>query len=203
MKKNETRASLVRYFAYTLFAFILMKLLGVLLQNGNYAWLFEHQPIEWLHFSLLLASVIVLWPGRGPGNDRYRVVATVLLSLAAFASLRELDLLLDRLIPVLGWKIAFVLPVFAIAYATVHRRIFWQAMDRFVSMPAFALFWSGFVIAVPLAQLLGHGPLLQALMGEDYIHMYKQVIEESAELIGYFVILAAAFEYRFTFSSER
>lgn len=199
------RAAIVvrRYLAYTVAAFLLMGMINLLVGEGDYSTLVENRLIEWMQFGMVAGTGAFLMLACFRSGESGRVLAVVLGSIACFAALRELDELLDALIPVVGWKIAFALPVFAIVYALRHRSAFVQGLDRLVSMPAFALFWSGFLIAVPLAQLLGHGELLQALMGDDYIRAYKHVIEESAELIGYWVIVAAALEFRLTYRPPR
>lgn len=45
-----------------------------------------------------------------------------------------------------------------------------------------------------LAQLVGHRPFLQLVMGDDYTGQYKRVIEESVELVGYFLLFVGSLE---------
>lgn len=74
----------------------------------------------------------------------------------------------------------------------------WRELNRqiatFLSSRAFATLWAGFIVAVPVAQLLGHGPFLETLMGDDDERSYKRVIEESGELIGSILLLAGSIE---------
>jgi len=69
-----------------------------------------------------------------------------------------------------------------------------EQFASFVGSPAFVLGWAGVMIVLPVAQLIGHGPFLEAMLGEHYRRAYKHVIEESAELIGYMMLAAAAVE---------
>jgi len=69
-----------------------------------------------------------------------------------------------------------------------------RQIAHFLPSPAFTMLWAGFVVAVPVAQLLGHGSFLKSLMGDDYIRSYKRVIEECGELIGYMLLLAGSVE---------
>jgi hypothetical protein len=48
--------------------------------------------------------------------------------------------------------------------------------------------WSGFLAVVVLAQLVGHAELLKLVMGSDFKKGYKQIIEGSLELFGYYLI---------------
>lgn len=50
------------------------------------------------------------------------------------------------------------------------------------------------IVAVPIAQLLGHAAFLESLMGENYMRAYKRVIEESGELLGYLLLLEGSIE---------
>jgi len=54
--------------------------------------------------------------------------------------------------------------------------------------------WCGFVIAVPFAQMVGHGEFLMEVMGDDYVPHYKRVIEELGELVGYIIMLVGVAE---------
>ena len=56
------------------------------------------------------------------------------------------------------------------------------------------MLWAGFIILVPIAQLLGHRPLLMLIFAEDYTFALKQTIEETLELCGYLVCLAGMSE---------
>ena len=67
-------------------------------------------------------------------------------------------------------------------------------LAEFVAHRAFVLFWAGFIVAVPYAQLVGHAAFLESLMGDDYQRDYKRVIEELGEMLGYLLILLGSIE---------
>ena len=58
----------------------------------------------------------------------------------------------------------------------------------------FFLLWAGFIIAIPVAQLVGNGAFLQAIMNDDYSRDYRRIIEEIGELMGYGLILVGSIE---------
>ena len=67
-------------------------------------------------------------------------------------------------------------------------------IEQFIRTRSFALLWCGFIVAVPYAQLVGHGNFLELLMGDDYMRDYKRVIEELGELLGYLLIMVGSLE---------
>jgi hypothetical protein len=144
-------------------------------------------PVEWGQFWLLvvitLANVVA-----GVRFRAFREVFLLLAAAAGFATVREMDYLLDRLVPALGWQIGFVLPVAAGVLAARAGDRFWAQMRVFVRTGAFVTLWAGLMIAIPVGQLVGHGELLELLMGEDYDHHYKHAIEEMLESTGYLVL---------------
>jgi len=185
--------TVVRLSLYTTVVFAFTASLPLFVQHQDITVYRENGPVEWLQFSLLAAATLVLVAGasRMPG---LRIVLLVLACFSAFAATRELDAILDAVLPGIGWKIAFAYLAVAAALVLGDRDGLMAQLRWFVSGRGFALLWAGFVIAVPFAQLVGHGAFLQLLMGEDYIRYYKTVIEESGELFGYFLIFAGSLE---------
>lgn len=115
--------------------------------------------------------------------------------LSAFALLRELDFALDRTIPIVGWKIAGVLPL--VIAILLYRK--WSSIclqiTEFTRTRAFSLLWAGLMTVIIIAQLLGTTSWFQAMMGDSYNWIYKRIIEESGELMGYIILLFGAIEY--------
>ena len=58
------------------------------------------------------------------------------------------------------------------------------------------------MVAIPYAQLIGHGPLMEDLFGENYERSIKRLIEESAETLGYVMILIGIFDFGLTLESQ-
>lgn len=144
-------------------------------------------PVEWAQFALLtLVAGVNL--AAGVRVRAFREVFFLLAAAAGFAAVREMDYALDRIVPVLGWKIGFVLPLAAGVFAARAGDAFWAQMGVFVRTGAFVTMWAGLIVAIPVGQLVGHGELLELLMGEDYDHHYKHAIEEMLESAGYLMI---------------
>lgn len=49
-------------------------------------------------------------------------------------------------------------------------------------------------IIIPIAQCTGHRPFVTSVLGPDRVTSIKELIEESIEAIGYFLILLSSLE---------
>lgn len=184
----------IRFAAYTLAIFITTASLTPLAEHKDIYFIFtEHGPVEWMQLGLLVAAGVVFSAGFFKLPD-FRELFLILVSVSAFAAVRELDSTLDKAIPWIGWKIGFALLLFAAALAWTKKDKVKRQLGHYLSSPAFVVLWAGVIVAVPIAQLLGHGAFLESLMGENYLRAYKRVIEESGELLGYLLLLEGSIE---------
>lgn len=184
----------LRFIIYTVVIFGLAFALAKAIENGGGHELFaENATLEWAQFGMLFVSALgVLVVGLK--IPVFREALVVLACWLGFAAIRELDMILDQVVPVVGWKFAMALPVIGLVIVLARWKTYWQQATRFLMMPTFYVFWAGFIVAVPIAQLIGHGPSLEALMGEAYNFQFKRAIEESGELLGYLIICLASVE---------
>ncbi len=184
----------VRFVLYTAVVLGLAACLPVVARRGGGLGAFtDGGPVEWGQFAVLSAVTVGLWAGawRMPS---LRVVLVVLGSLAAFAAVRESDFALNDTVPLAGWKFGFVFPVLAAVYAALNGDAFWAQVGWMLRRRAFVVLWAGFMVAMPIGQLVGHGELLRQLMGEEYDHHYKHAIEEMLESVGYLVLACGTVE---------
>lgn len=181
----------MRFVGYTLVIFIFAASLPIIVQHGGANLFRENGPIEWLQFLCLSAASSIFIAGFR-SIPIFRETLLILASVSALAAVREMDGLLDGMW--VGWKAGYVLllPAVGLAYAN-RSRLGWQ-MAQFFSSPAFVVLWAGFIVAVPIAQLFGHGAFLESLMGDNYIRTYKRVLEECGELVGYLLLVAGSIE---------
>jgi hypothetical protein len=186
----------IRYFIFTAAIFATILIIIYITPYYGAALFSEGSPLEWAHVVIMAsAAVTFFWAVRA--TPSVRVVSLLLAHLPLLAVARELDKFFDDLIPVLGWQLPFYL---ILASAAFH---FWKNRGKFFEqLPilcahrSFALMWSGLMIAIPFAQLAGHGPFLENLFGEDYERPMKRVIEEVSETIGYMIIFLAAIDWK-------
>jgi len=199
----DVRASLplaARYSVYTLLIAALSGMLPDIVRHQGVAFFYENGTIEWLQFSLLGASVLLFALGA-LCLPAHRRLAALLGCVAAFAATREMDRVLGRLLPVVSWKIGGLFLVAAGWLLLRHGRVLLPQIAAFLRTPAFVMLWAGFVIAVPLAQLVGHAPFFRLFMDEVHVRDIKRVFEESGEFMGYLILLFGTLESLLQFAT--
>jgi hypothetical protein len=160
--------------------------------NGS-KFFYENNLLEWMQFTVLLAVCLLFAWGscNAYGLRRFLILMSM---LAAFAATRELDSLLNRLMPVLSWKIGAVFLIYGMWQLIVRRKTFVPQILSFMQTPAFVVLWAGFIIAVPFAQLVGHRPFFRMFIEESQVRDIKRLFEETGEFIGYLILLFGTIE---------
>ena len=154
------RASLplaLRFAVYTLLVAALSVMLPDIVRHHGVEFFYENGSLEWFQFGLLTTNIL-LFTLSALCLPKHRQLALLLGCVTAFAATREVDRVLNRLLPVVGWKIGGVFLVVAAWLLVRHHRTLLPQIAAFLRTPAFAVLWAGFMVAVPLAQLVGHGP---------------------------------------------
>lgn len=188
--------SVARFLGYTLALFACAASLPAVVRTYGIAFFAENGPLEWLQLGLLLGAACAYGAAAVFRREERRLYA-LLVCVVVFAAVRELDRILDAVLPFFGWKIGFAaLAVGALLACAQPRRLRTQ-LARFFATRAFGMTWAAFVVAVPLGQLVGHGPFLALALGDDYAWGYKQMLEEIFEAAGYLLLLFAAVESHF------
>ena len=191
---NESiRTTVLRFSFYTFGILLLAKLLPWVAQYGDAAVFMENGALEWLQLGLLVTTSI-LFLREAFITPRYHHVFVLLACVSAFAAVREMDANLDRLVPWIGWKIGYLIILYAAIVTYSNAQTLKRQIMRLPHSRAFSLLWAGFIIAVPFAQLVGHGAFLQIVMGDDYSRNYPRIIEELGEFMGYVLLLIGGFE---------
>lgn len=182
----------IRYAVYTGVICFLAAGLPYLLHDNTMLFS-ENGLVEWLEVALASAvSAAALWGVFAAVPFRW--VMFLLSAVAFLAACREMDMILDAIIPLIGWKIGYGAVIFAIWRLYTHRHELKPQITRFLGSRAFALLWAGFILMMPVAQLIGSAQFLKQLMGDDYIRDYRRAIQETSELIGYLLLLAGVIE---------
>ena len=155
----------------------------------------EGGPVENLQLAeLLLAGG--LFGLAALRRKEFSFVAWLLGGLCLFAACRELDNLFDRLLPVVGWKFGGLFALIPAVLAIRRRRAFFAQACAFMQTTACAMMFAAFLLIVPLAQGIGHKVFLAQLMPDaGHYGAIKELIEESLETVGYFVLICSAVEF--------
>ncbi len=146
-------------------------------------------------FALATAGLLMLAAGR---REDLRTLLRLAALAALFAVIRELDGFLDELWFKGAYKYLNAPVLVAMLVIAVRHRLELAAELKAVGLPlSFVLMFLGFFLVVGYSQVLGQKELWQAAMGEDYIRLVKNTVEESSELVGFLMMLFGAVEAAF------
>ena len=122
MFTESSKPIVLRLTLYTLVIFSVTTSLPLIIQYGGITVFKENGPIEWLQFGLLVGASAIFLAGSFV-VPVFRQLFLLLASVPAFGVVRELDALLDDMIPWIGWKIGHVIVLYAVGLAYVNRGI--------------------------------------------------------------------------------
>lgn len=155
----------------------------------------EDSILEFLQVAALFATAAMaffagrLAPSRAP-------LSSLLIAAATIAFTREFDFALDRHLFDGAWQtVVFLTAALAITHTWQCKATLKPAIYDFINRPSFGLMASGFFTVFIFSRLLGRKVLWQAIMGEGYMRVVKNTVEESTELLGYSLILIGSIEF--------
>jgi hypothetical protein len=127
-----------------------------------------------------------------PGDRRF---AALTAGFFACMLIRELDAALDVIMDGL-WQILVVLVALScITYAALDWRATLRGMARMMTTRFALVMTIGLALLLAYSRLLGMGLLWKEMLDEGYVRTVKNAVEESAELLGYALILVASVGY--------
>jgi hypothetical protein len=155
----------------------------------------EYSPIEMAQLGILtVCGLLFAWVAQYCPSQR--PVALVFGGMAIIFFVRELDYFLDRFVADNFWQAPMaVVAALLIVYAWRNRRRYKIAWLRMWPSPGLTLLFAGALVQFGFAIIVGHEPLWQALLGDDYQRVVKLAVEEFLELIAYFLWLIGTIEY--------
>ena len=124
----------------------------------------------------------------------FHKMGIIFAALCAFAACRELDNVFDDLIPVISWKFAFLFIVLASAYAMKNWQKTREELFTFLRHPSFLMMCCAMTVIIPIAQCIGHRSFVVNVLQIDHVGSIKELIEESIETAGYFILICSAIE---------
>lgn len=155
----------------------------------------EFSPVEMLQPAMLLmCGLMFAWVAQHCLQQR--PVALIFGGVCAIFTIREMDYFADRMIVDNFWQApAAVIAALTIVYGWRHRKRAHVAWARMWPSPGLTLIFAGALVHFAFAPFVGHEPLWQAALGDDYRRVVKLAVEEFIELIGYFLWLIGTAEY--------
>ncbi len=157
----------------------------------------EYSPVEIIQPGMLaICGLLYAWVAANCPSQR--PIAFTFGGMALIFAIRELDYFLDRIVADNFWQVLIgIASSFLIAYIYRQRRRFRIAWLRIWPSPGLTLLFAGATIIFAFVQIVGHGPLWMAILGDDYQRVVKLAIEEFIELSGYFLWLIGTIEYTY------
>ena len=113
--------------------------------------------------------------------------------------IRELDAYFDMIVHG-AWKyfaLALIVFVFYQAWRLGKENTI-ASLAAFMKSRSFIFIFIGLLIVLAYSRLFGMGELWHAIMGDNYIRLVKNVVEEGTELWGYALVAWGALNYLFT-----
>lgn len=157
----------------------------------------EYSPIEIIQPGILIVcGLLYTWVASNCPSQR--PIAILFGGLALIFAIRELDYFLDRFVADNFWQLLNgIAGSLLIAYSWRQRRRFRLAWLRMWPSPGLTLLFAGATIIFAFVQFIGHEPLWQSIMGDDYQRIVKLAVEEFIELSGYFLWMIGTIEYTY------
>ena len=191
----------IRQFIYLAGCFVVILLEHFLACRFQAETFREHCIIENIQLGELLLATIIFGVASLRKGEFARLMP-LFAGLCAFAVSRELDNFLGAHIPVVGWKIGVVFPIASVSYALAD----WQETKKefflFLHHPSFEIMLCAMVLVLPVAQCIGHKRFLINVLQEEHVGRIKELLEESLETIGYFILLCSSVELIWTKGSK-
>lgn len=163
----------------------------------------EHGILETAQSGILLTAAIC-YMINALRAKACRSLLWMLGMILLLALVREQDAYFDDLIPAIGWKWGWVFPVIGGIILYRDKAQLLRDGTRFIQSNAFHMMICAAVVMIPVAQCLGHRSYLQDLLSNPYynVSLIRRILEESIELIVYFIILLSSVESFVEFSRK-
>ena len=142
---------------------------------------------------LVLIAMSFAYLARSSPEDRRFSVLTA--GFFACMLIRELDAALDRLMDGLWQALVFSVAVTCVTYAMIDWRATLRGMARMMATRFTLVMTIGLALLLAYSRLLGMGFLWEEILDDGYVRAVKNAVEESAELLGYALILVASIGY--------
>ena len=161
------------------------------LSNASYS---EHSLTEYMQDAMAFLSCILFFYAARL-DKKLGMASTLLSALMAMMFIRESDTLLDNHAFDGAWQLIVSLILVYIVVLTWGRlREAYESLKEYSLQASFGVFIAGFVAIMAFSRLMGRGAFWQAVMGDSYMRVVKNIVEEGVETFGYSLILIAAIE---------
>lgn len=136
---------------------------------------------------LLMSTVLVGSAARKQTGSRGFLV--LLTGFLGAMFIRENDKFMDFISQGFWFYPAMLVGAGSIIYAMRHRDTVIQPAIRFTNTKSYTYLLIGLVLVILFSRVFGTGRFWMEVMGADYNRLYKAIIQEGVELLGYVFIL--------------
>lgn len=188
--KNKTRNKTRNKYTF-LFEFLALSLLMLLVPVSVFTditilenELSELSITEFLQEFFILVSAIVFYK-LSLKQLESKGFFILISGLFTLMFIREGDYFLDMIAHGF-WKFpALLILIITGYYALKNKKTILQPLLKYTNTRNFAYLLMGFLVIIVFSRVFGTGSLWREIMGEDYKHVYKTIIQEGLELFGY------------------
>ncbi|WOD06734.1 hypothetical protein [Marinomonas sp. GJ51-6] len=154
----------------------------------------EHSLTEYMQDVMALLSCILFFYASRL-DDKLHIVSVLLAALLGMMFVRESDALLDQYVFDGAWQV-IVLLILACVAVFLRGKLSkaYASLTEYSLQASAGIFLAGFVTLLAFSRLMGRSSFWQSVMGDSYIRVVKNIVEEGIETFGYSLVLISAIE---------
>lgn len=163
-------------------------------QRGVAAEYSEHSLTEWLESGTAFVSA-VFFSAVAVLSKSLRPATAMLTALCCMMFIREADFLLDAYVfdGAWQWLVSTVLVTITV-YLWRQRQPVLASIEAYASQASAGIFLGGFLVLFVFSRLFGRASFWEAVMGDGYMRVVKNIAEEGTEIMGYTLIVISSVE---------
>ena len=124
-----------------------------------------------------------------------RQACVLLGALTLMMFVRESDAFLDQNVFDGAWQVIVLIILLSVIVGLRKQvKLSYESLRRFSDTSSYGFVTCGMVIILAFSRLMGRGDLWKNLMGEGYVRVVKNIVEEGTELLGYSIVMITAVE---------
>ncbi|MFL3650521.1 MAG: hypothetical protein ACI6PR_04810 [Pseudoalteromonas sp.] len=141
----------------------------------------------------LLSSILFFYASRI--NSQLKIACVLLATLTAMMFVREFDTYLDMYVFDGAWQaIVYSILACTFVYLITKRGNIFSSIQAYAQTPSYGICLAGLVTLLAFSRMMGKGAFWHSIMGDSYVRVVKNIVEEGIETLGYTLILISAFE---------
>ncbi len=140
-----------------------------------------------------LSAILFFYASRI--SSKLKVASVLLAALTAMMFVREFDTYLDMYVFDGAWQtIVYSILTCIFVYLIRKRGTIFSSIQAYAQTPSYGICLSGLVTLLAFSRIMGRGEFWHSIMGESYVRIVKNIVEEGIETLGYTLILISAIE---------